>query len=305
MAVLVKDKYEKNVSPEFKCYKKELNKTKNRFLKLVFFIFFMFMIITVYLLVYEIYIKLNLVILFILIIFLRSLDKDIKEIDGLRSYQEFIDSNQDNDLKEKGDIGEYKFIEYIMCNLKNDDYKILNNIYLPGSEDWAQQIDSIIISPAGSLYIIEIKNWSGLISGQLEENYWYTHSGYRGNPYQQNERHLLNLKRAIKTLLEDEIRAYNFLINMETNAYLNICKYDKDAKNIYNNPEDLLTDILKIEKQYQFTDKEKQEKIITAIFKVHYNTLKEYEEKINKELLQKYELLKEDETHDINPQPDY
>ncbi len=296
MAQIIKEKQNNNESPLFREIKKTFRLVKIRLLNYVRILFLIFIpIIPPCILGFVPHVHPNIIkiILFSFIFTFKSLHDSIEEIIGLCSYQEYYDRSLNKDWKEKGDEGEYSFIKTTLKFLEDNDYKILNNIYLPSYTEYPLQIDSIIIGPSNNIYIVEIKNWYGLISGQIEEKTWFTKNGHLNSPYMQNKRHINTLKQELSKDLHLKLNLYNLVVNMDKNSYINICKYDKYNENIYDRPEELLNWILDNEMKSMKAPTSDQEKIIDHIIKIHYETLIQYEFKINEDLFKKYGLINE------------
>ena len=84
--------------------------------------------------------------------------------------------------------------------------KVLRNVYIPFSEKSGTEIDCVYITDRG-IFVIESKNYTGVIKGEADERYWTstvlksgilaseTHSFY--NPIKQNQTHILALKKQL------------------------------------------------------------------------------------------------------------
>lgn len=97
--------------------------------------------------------------------------------------------------KWKGKIGEYKVNRKL--NKLPKDYVLLKDILLESSKGKTAQIDHIVVSPKG-VFVIETKNYKGLIYGDHKERYWTqvidknTYNFY--NPVIQNLGHIKAIK---------------------------------------------------------------------------------------------------------------
>jgi hypothetical protein len=98
----------------------------------------------------------------------------------------------------KGKIGESR-VSRILKNLNSEEYKVLNNIYLPTSNG-ISQIDHIIISIYG-IFVIETKNYKGWIHGHENSEYWtqtiFKYKTRFRNPIKQNWSHIYALKEVL------------------------------------------------------------------------------------------------------------
>lgn len=97
--------------------------------------------------------------------------------------------------KGRGKIGEFIMSLLMKIMLNKEKYLILNNITLELSEKDTTQIDHIILSRYG-IFVVEMKNYKGIIYGKAEEKTWTQSFGKgRGrnfkfqNPLLQNYKH--------------------------------------------------------------------------------------------------------------------
>ena len=97
--------------------------------------------------------------------------------------------------KFRGFMGEF-WIKQELKKLPKDKYKVLNNIMLEDNHG-THQIDHIVISNYG-IFVIEMKNFYGLITGKEHEDYWIQHFGKKKfkfkNPIYQNYGHIKSLE---------------------------------------------------------------------------------------------------------------
>lgn len=98
----------------------------------------------------------------------------------------------------KGAIGELK-IAINLRFLDRSKYKVINNIVLQNGEG-TTQIDHLVIADFG-LFVIETKNYKGLIVGHEKSEYWtqilYKRKERLYNPILQNMGHIRVLKRIL------------------------------------------------------------------------------------------------------------
>ena len=294
MAEIVKGKNNKNVSPLFLSLEQKINKYKRFAVIISLIVFTNYMILTPILVLGFQQVDIRATVLLIVIILsllLKITDNHLENFNSLQSYQEYFEKSQNKNWKAKGDRGEYSFTEVALKELKDDNYKIINNIYIPGSHKHPQQVDTIIISPSSNIYVIEIKNWYGLISGQIKDEKWYTKNGYLQNPYLQNKKHVNNLKQQL-SYDSPQLNIYNLVINMDPNSYLNICKEYKSNTDIFDNSKELINWIKETEKSASQIITDIQQDIISKILNLHFKTLEAHDLKVNKELIERYNILR-------------
>ena len=100
-----------------------------------------------------------------------------------------------NSPKQKGKRGE-KLVAGRLRKGLPDEYRILNDIYLPLPDGTTTQIDHIVVSQYG-VFVVETKTYSGWIFGDEKSKEW-TQSIYRKksrfqNPMRQNYKHICAL----------------------------------------------------------------------------------------------------------------
>ena len=101
--------------------------------------------------------------------------------------------------KLRGFMGEL-WVKKELNKLPKDQYLILNNIMIKAEEE-THQIDHIVISNFG-IFVIEMKNFYGLIVGNQYKNKWIQYLGnnkyYFNNPIHQNYGHIQSLKECLQ-----------------------------------------------------------------------------------------------------------
>ena len=101
----------------------------------------------------------------------------------------------------KGWVGECRVRFYLFAGLERGVYKSIHNVTFPTSTG-TTQIDHILISRYG-IFVVEIKNFSGLIFGAEDDSRWTQKFSKRGRSYQfqsplkQNNKHISALKDVI------------------------------------------------------------------------------------------------------------
>ena len=104
-----------------------------------------------------------------------------------------------SDTDKRGEEGEDKVAE----KLKNigSEFIVLRNVNLPRTNKDPVQIDFLCISKKG-IFVIEVKNWLGTITGKYEDEIWYSKlydiTNSQTNPVNQHEWHIDVLQRFIK-----------------------------------------------------------------------------------------------------------
>ena len=125
-----------------------------------------------------------------------------------------------------GFLGEF-FVRTELNKLPKENYLILNNIMISSSKG-TNQIDHIVISKYG-IFVIETKNYAGLITGNEYKDKWTQHLGKNKysfhNPIHQNYGHIKALEEILK-LKEDKFIS---IICMSNQAKIKV-----NAKNVTN-----------------------------------------------------------------------
>ena len=126
--------------------------------------------------------------------------------------------------KIRGFMGEF-WVRRELNKLPKDKYIVLNNIMIKSSKG-SHQIDHIIISKYG-IFVIEMKNFYGLITGDEYKDKWIQHLGknkyYFNNPIHQNYGHI----KALEELTQKENDKFISVICISNQA-----KVDVKAKNV-------------------------------------------------------------------------
>ena len=116
----------------------------------------------------------------------------------------------------RGFMGEF-WVRQELKKLPKDKYRVLNNIMIEENNN-THQIDHIVVSQYG-IFVIEMKNYYGLILGDEYKNKWIQYLGkkrsYFQNPIHQNYGH-------IKVLEE--------LLNLNNNLFIPIICFSNQTK---------------------------------------------------------------------------
>lgn len=171
--------------------------------------------------------------------------------------------------KLRGKYGE-KWARKELEKLSKDDYILLNDIMIK-DEYGTHQIDNIVISD-NYIFVIEIKNYYGLIVGNQYNDKWIQwlgkHKNEFYNPLRQNYGHIKSLT---KMLNLDEVY-FKSVICFSNDAKLNV----KTSEIVIN-----LRDLIKIVRKYEsnekcIIDKDKFRKIIINSNIKDHNLRKEH-----------------------------
>jgi hypothetical protein len=119
-----------------------------------------------------------------------------------------------------GWTGEKQVVETLMNKL-NDDYYILNDLYL---QEGGGDIDHIVLGPNG-VFVLETKNWSGTISSNGDEWYRMDKRNFSSSPSRQVKRNAAKIKRIIDSnpnLRALSIRVEGIVVFTNTHAVLHL-----------------------------------------------------------------------------------
>ena len=101
--------------------------------------------------------------------------------------------------KFRGFMGEF-WVKLELGKLPKDKYFVLNDIMIKDDKG-THQIDHLVLSEFG-IFVIEMKNYYGLIKGKEYDNKWCQHLGktknYFVNPIHQNYGHIKSLSNLLK-----------------------------------------------------------------------------------------------------------
>lgn len=93
----------------------------------------------------------------------------------------------------KGRIGEWIVSSRLRKGLPENEYTILNDVYLPIQNNETTQIDHIVVSRFG-VFVVETKNFTGWILADASSGIWtqviYHEKNTFQNPMRQNFRHI-------------------------------------------------------------------------------------------------------------------
>ena len=139
--------------------------------------------------------------------------------------------------KFRGFMGEF-WVKLELGKLPKDKYFVLNDIMIKDDKG-THQIDHLVLSEFG-IFVIEMKNYYGLIKGKEFDNKWCQHLGktknYFVNPIHQNYGHIKSLSNLLK--LDDK-----YFISII--CFSNQAKIDVKCNNIVTQVDYLKCEILK------------------------------------------------------------
>lgn len=133
-----------------------------------------------------------LVVLFILIFAATNSDNDYSDtIDQPKSFSDRLE------IKRVGNEGEFIVSKKLNSLKQKYECELITNFKFIDQYGKEVEIDQILITQA-MVYVIETKNWFGVIKGNEKEEKWYKYHNNNftdlRNPIMQNERHIRKLK---------------------------------------------------------------------------------------------------------------
>ena len=143
--------------------------------------------------------------------------------------------------KIRGFMGEF-WVKIELAKLSKNDYIVLNDIMVE-SNNKTHQIDHIVISKYG-IFVIEMKNYYGLITGSEYKDKWCQHLGknksYFKNPIHQNYGHL----KALSDILSLDEKYFISIV-----CFSNQVKLSIDSKKCVTYLDYLVREIRKVDKE--------------------------------------------------------
>jgi len=168
----------------------------------------------------------------------------------------------------RGYMGEF-WVKLELKKLPKDKYIILNNIMLKNIFG-THQIDHIVLSNYG-LFVIEMKNYYGLIKGREHDNKWCQYLGkkksYFINPIHQNYGHV----KSLCELLKIDVSQFTPIV-----CFSNQAKIDINSKNIVIQIDFLKQEILKFNELKNNFDLKELQNIILSNNIIDKNKRKEH-----------------------------
>ena len=146
--------------------------------------------------------------------------------------------------KFRGFMGEF-WLKLELKKLPKNKYKLLNNIMVE-DEKGTHQIDHVVISKYG-IFVIEMKNYYGLIIGNQYKEKWYQYLGKRKypfhNPMYQNYGHVKALSNALN-LNEDlfiPITCFSNQVKLKVTSNKPVVQVGTINRNILKYTEEIIT----------------------------------------------------------------
>lgn len=146
--------------------------------------------------------------------------------------------------KFRGFMGEF-WLKLELKKLPKNKYKLLNNIMVE-DEKGTHQIDHVVISKYG-IFVIEMKNYYGLIIGNQYKEKWYQYLGKRKypfhNPMYQNYGHVKTLSIALN--LSEElfipITCFSNQVKLKVTSNKPVVQVGTINRNILKYTEEIIT----------------------------------------------------------------
>jgi hypothetical protein len=129
----------------------------------------------------------------------------------------------------KGELGEYKID--IQISQMPKEYRYISDLFIKNSKSSTgySQIDHVIITPYG-LFVIETKNYQGIIYGGRERKVWLINGKLKMmNPLMQNYGHIQALKNFI------DVKYYQFFISIVSFTKRCTLKIEEELRQINSN----------------------------------------------------------------------
>lgn len=153
------------------------------------------------------------------------------------------------DKKLSGFVGE-KEVANILRRLDPEKYKVINGLTIYSGKESAQ-IDHLIISNFG-IFVIETKNFEGIIIGEETSNYWtqilYKNRKNFYNPIKQNNWHVRVLEDILKkysNILYFPIIVFTTSSDLRVKTITDVVKTDDLIKTIRQHRDKVISDIAK------------------------------------------------------------
>lgn len=156
----------------------------------------------------------------------------------------------------QGDVGEVVTARAIRSELGMN---VVRNIYIPYNNHFTE-IDMIAISESG-VFVIENKNYSGIISGIKDDKFWFAKYGYKCNsflnPIKQNDIHIEALNSIILDTEFSDLSLNNIVIfndnaNLSSLEYMDNVFYLSDFINYFRTSNSKFIDKNKVMSFYYF-----------------------------------------------------
>lgn len=177
----------------------------------------------------------------------------------------------------KGAFGE-GIVSLLLSHLPKDQYTVIHNVMLK-NERGTSQVDYVVVSIYG-LFVIEVKNYAGWITGAEKSNQWtqtiYKKKNHFMNPIHQNYGHI----KVIENILNDpKIPIYSIVafagdatlkVNIQTAKVIKYGNLNKTIKELSNEKvidESRMNEIVKILQMSNIDSKKNRKKHVEDITK--------------------------------------
>jgi hypothetical protein len=121
-------------------------------------------------------------------------------------------------IYEGGWKGEKQVVN-LLKNRLGDEYFLINDLYLKAG---GGDIDQIVLGPSG-VFVLETKNWSGVITCNGDDWHRLGKPKFAGNPSLQVKRNATKVKRIIDNVdLKKELSVHSLLVFVNRNAVLKL-----------------------------------------------------------------------------------
>ena len=154
---------------------------------------------------------------------------------------------------------------YDKCSqFQSDEFKIIPNALFDRVGDGTNQIDLIAITKKG-IFVIEMKDYKGWISGDENHKYWSQSLNYGRkkikfrNPIKQNENHIKTIKSMLSENLLDNFPIYNVIVfgekaeRIEITASVDVIKI-ANVDSVFEKYKDIAISNQEISNLYNFFD---------------------------------------------------
>lgn len=161
----------------------------------------------------------------------------------------------------KGEIGERK-IARLLDDRNDEKLEKFHNLGIPCG-DGIQQIDFIYVTKQ-AVFVIESKNWAGLIKGNVSDYYWYSILPGKRNehysPIKQNDNHIKFLRK----IIDVKVPIYSLIVFPDSSDISSIYVNDKHVKIVQYSYLNETIDLIINDVDYEMSNK-KFESVCAAI----------------------------------------
>ncbi len=149
------------------------------------------------------------------------------------SYYVFTRKSYSEMMKDKGTNGEYAVFSKLRP-YEQFGGRLLFNLYFPKADNTTAEIDMLLITTKG-IFVIESKNYNGIISGGYEDFWWNQKLGnnisYKFyNPVMQNESHI----KILKDYVPENLPIYSVVVFSDRCSFSKLPELPKDVYVVNN-----------------------------------------------------------------------